>query len=91
LIAAFIDDPSFATLPASCVEHFEKSTRPPVWPDRLGAHVLIEVENVAKAFGRRRDVRAVDGVSFAAADGEITGLLGPTAPARRRSCACSPR
>jgi len=38
LIAAFIDDPSFATLPASCVEHFEKSTRPPVWPDRLGAH-----------------------------------------------------
>ena len=38
LIAAFIDDPSFATLPASCVEHFEKSTRPPLWPDRLGAH-----------------------------------------------------
>ena len=38
---------------------------------------MIEVENVAKAFGRRRDVRAVDGVSFAAADGEITGLLGP--------------
>ncbi len=37
LIAAFIDDPSFATLPASCVEHFEKSTRPPMWPDRLGA------------------------------------------------------
>jgi pimeloyl-ACP methyl ester carboxylesterase len=38
LIAAFIDDPTFATLPASCVEHFEKSTRPPLWPDRLGAH-----------------------------------------------------
>jgi len=38
---------------------------------------LIEIDNVAKAFGRRRDVRAVDGVSFAAADGEITGLLGP--------------
>jgi pimeloyl-ACP methyl ester carboxylesterase len=37
LIAAFIDDPSFASLPASCVEHFEKSTRPPLWPDRLGA------------------------------------------------------
>jgi pimeloyl-ACP methyl ester carboxylesterase len=37
LIAAFIDDPGFATLPASCVEHFEKSTRPPLWPDRLGA------------------------------------------------------
>jgi sodium transport system ATP-binding protein len=38
---------------------------------------LIEIENVAKAFGRRRDVQAVAGVSFAAADGQITGLLGP--------------
>ena len=38
---------------------------------------MIEIENVAKAFGRRGEVRAVDGVSFAAADGEITGLLGP--------------
>ncbi len=37
LIAAFIDDPTFETLPASCVEHFEKSRRPPLWPDRLGA------------------------------------------------------
>jgi pimeloyl-ACP methyl ester carboxylesterase len=37
IIAAFIDDPTFATLPASCVEHFEKSPRPPLWPDRLGA------------------------------------------------------
>jgi pimeloyl-ACP methyl ester carboxylesterase len=37
LIAAFIDDPTFGTLPASCVEHFEKSGRPPLWPDRLGA------------------------------------------------------
>ena len=38
---------------------------------------MIEIDNVAKAFGRRRDVHAVDSVSFAAADGEITGLLGP--------------
>jgi pimeloyl-ACP methyl ester carboxylesterase len=37
LIASFVDDPSFESLPASCVEHFEKSRRPPVWPDRLGA------------------------------------------------------
>ncbi|HVN34311.1 MAG TPA: alpha/beta hydrolase [Casimicrobiaceae bacterium] len=37
LIAAFIDDPTFASLPASCVAHFEKSARPPLWPDRLGA------------------------------------------------------
>jgi pimeloyl-ACP methyl ester carboxylesterase len=37
LIGAFVADPSFATLPASCVEHFEQSVAPPVWPDRLGA------------------------------------------------------
>jgi pimeloyl-ACP methyl ester carboxylesterase len=35
LIAAFIDDLDFAKLPASCVEHFEKSAPPPLWPDRL--------------------------------------------------------
>ncbi len=38
---------------------------------------MIVVENLAKAFGRHGEVRAVDGVAFAAADGEITGLLGP--------------
>jgi sodium transport system ATP-binding protein len=38
---------------------------------------MIEVENVAKAFGRRREVQAVRGVSLVAPDGEITGLLGP--------------
>ena len=37
LIASFVDDPTFETLPASCIEHFEKSQRPPLWPDRLGA------------------------------------------------------
>ena len=37
LIAAFIDDPSFASLPAACVAHFETSTVPAPWPDRLGA------------------------------------------------------
>jgi pimeloyl-ACP methyl ester carboxylesterase len=37
LIAAFIDDPTFETLPASCVDYLENSRRPPLWPDRLGA------------------------------------------------------
>ncbi|HEY3519439.1 MAG TPA: ATP-binding cassette domain-containing protein [Rhodanobacteraceae bacterium] len=35
---------------------------------------MIEVRNLHKAFG---EVKAVDGVSFTARDGEITGLLGP--------------
>ncbi len=38
---------------------------------------MIVVDSIAKAFGPRGNVRAVDGVSFTAADGEITGLLGP--------------
>lgn len=38
---------------------------------------MIEVDGLVKAFGRKREVRAVDGVSFVAPDGEITGLLGP--------------
>jgi len=38
---------------------------------------VINVDKLAKAFGRRGEVRAVDGVSFTAPDGEITGLLGP--------------
>jgi sodium transport system ATP-binding protein len=38
---------------------------------------VIVVESLAKAFGKKHDVKAVDGVSFAAPAGEITGLLGP--------------
>jgi sodium transport system ATP-binding protein len=38
---------------------------------------LIAIDNVAKAFGRRGEVQAVNGVTFTAPDGEITGLLGP--------------
>ncbi len=35
---------------------------------------MIQVENLHKRFG---EVRAVDGVTFTAADGAVTGLLGP--------------
>jgi sodium transport system ATP-binding protein len=38
---------------------------------------MIVVEDLAKAFGKRGAIRAVDGASFVAADSEITGLLGP--------------
>ncbi len=36
LIEAFVDDPTFASLPVSCLEHFARTVRPPLWPDRLG-------------------------------------------------------
>ena len=38
---------------------------------------MIVVENLVKAFGRHREVHAVDGVAFTAPDRAITGLLGP--------------
>jgi sodium transport system ATP-binding protein len=38
---------------------------------------MISVEGLVKAFGRRREIRAVDGATFVADDGAITGLLGP--------------
>jgi sodium transport system ATP-binding protein len=38
---------------------------------------VIAIDGLAKAFGAQHDVRAVDGVTFAAPDGAITGLLGP--------------
>jgi sodium transport system ATP-binding protein len=38
---------------------------------------MIVVDGMEKAFGKRREIAAVAGVSFSAADGEITGLLGP--------------
>ena len=39
---------------------------------------MIEIDNLHKAFASRGGpIRAVDGVSFRARDGEITGLLGP--------------
>ena len=38
---------------------------------------MIRVESLTKAFGKKREVHAVNEVSFIAPDGEITGLLGP--------------
>ena len=38
---------------------------------------MIVVDDIAKSFGRRREIAAVRDVSFAAHDGAITGLLGP--------------
>ena len=38
---------------------------------------MIVVKHIVKTFGRQREVKAINDVSFTAADGEITGLLGP--------------
>jgi len=38
---------------------------------------MIVVDGLVKAFGKQREIRAVDGVAFTAADAAITGLLGP--------------
>ncbi|PKL99876.1 MAG: ABC transporter ATP-binding protein, partial [Gammaproteobacteria bacterium HGW-Gammaproteobacteria-6] len=39
---------------------------------------MIHVENLRKSFKTKTGVvKAVDGVSFSAPDGQITGLLGP--------------
>jgi sodium transport system ATP-binding protein len=38
---------------------------------------MIVIDGLDKAFGRRREIRAVDGATFVADDGAITGLLGP--------------
>ena len=43
---------------------------------------MIEVKNLHKAFGK---VKAVDGVTFTARDGEITGLLGPNGAGKTTS------
>ena len=43
---------------------------------------MIEVRDLHKAFGT---VKAVDGVSFTAADGQITGLLGPNGAGKTTS------
>ena len=36
MIAAFIDNPAAPRLSPTCIEHLEKSVRPPLWPNRLG-------------------------------------------------------
>jgi len=41
----------------------------------------IDVTGLVKRYG---DVVAVDGLSFSVQKGEVFGMLGPTAPARRR-------
>src|SRR4029079_17272178 len=50
------------------------ATRRPSSPRTAGSPDMLEVRELHKSFGK---VHAVQGVSFVARDGEITGLLGP--------------
>ena len=52
-------------------------------PDRSDGTTLVRAKALTKRFG---DFVAVDGVDFAVQRGEVFGFLGPTAPARPRSC-----
>ncbi|MCE7950304.1 MAG: ATP-binding cassette domain-containing protein [Xanthomonadales bacterium PRO7] len=50
---------------------------------------MIEVRNLHKAFGKgAKRMVAVDGVSFVARDGEITGLLGPNGAGKTTTLRC---
>jgi sodium transport system ATP-binding protein len=50
---------------------------------------MIEVRNLHKTFGSgAKKVVAVDGVSFSARDGEITGLLGPNGAGKTTTLRC---
>ncbi|HSM99850.1 MAG TPA: ATP-binding cassette domain-containing protein [Rudaea sp.] len=50
---------------------------------------MIEVKNLHKGFGKgAKRVAAVDGVSFVARDGEITGLLGPNGAGKTTTLRC---
>ncbi|MDE1884969.1 MAG: ATP-binding cassette domain-containing protein [Xanthomonadaceae bacterium] len=50
---------------------------------------MIEVRNLHKAFGKgAKRVVAVDGASFVARDGEITGLLGPNGAGKTTTLRC---
>ena len=46
---------------------------------------MITVTDLTKQFGK---VQAVQGVSFAAPDGRITGLLGPNGAGKSTTCEC---
>ena len=48
---------------------------------------MLEVQDLRRSFG---GVAAVDGVSFAVAEGTITALIGPTAPAKQPFSILSP-
>ena len=48
---------------------------------------MIAVDRLEKHFGKRHEIKAVASATFRAADGEITGLLGPQRRRQDERCA----
>ena len=76
ILDRFIESASIKGLDTTCVNAVEP---PPFWvdfsgPQTIGETFMIEVQGLSKSFGK---VKAVQNVSFSAANGQITGLLGP--------------
>ena len=93
LIAAFVDDAAFATAAGRRAStYFEKSVRPPLWPDRLAAAAMIGVDGPAE--GVRQAARGAARCATCRSPrptARSPACSAPTAPARRRCCACSRR
>src|SRR5690606_26862589 len=66
--------PGFAGPPGPGRQLPGRAGRQPLLHQLQRSRAMIEVRDLHKAFGK---VKAVDGVSFRAEDGRITGLLGP--------------
>ena len=81
LIAAFIDDPTFDDAARVVRRALREKPAAAAVARSARCPLLIVVENLAKAFGRQREVHAVDGVAFTAPDRRDHR---PPRPERRR-------
>ncbi len=78
LIAAFVDDPELRDAARRLRRAFREEHAPAAVARPARGALLIDVDERRRSpSASTAQVRAVDGVSFTARDGEITGLLGP--------------